>query len=92
MITPAAGYVLVEQYEEKMEGIFVPGEAGNLIGRILAIGAEGLHSSGERIGLGKVAAGDLVVYRKYTDQAVRWQNKEYKLISFEAIVGFIEED
>lgn len=92
MIEPAAGYVVIEQYEPDHEGLYMPTTEGSLIGRVLKVGPAALHVSGERVELGFIQAGDLVIYRKYTDQDVRWQGKEYKIVAFDSIVGSVTED
>jgi chaperonin GroES len=97
MIKPLPGYVLIEPIEEEEKsagGVYLPESAKDKPskGRVIACG-EGEHVITEKIDgikMAPVMAGQIVVYKKWTNQEVQHEGKEYLLVKFDELLAIIE--
>jgi len=82
-LIPLPGHVLVEPIKEdtKSGGIYLPEDANDKPskGKVVAVSKES-----------PVTDGQMVVYKKWTNQEVKFEGKEYLLVKFDELLGIIE--
>jgi len=93
MIKPLPGYVLVEPIKDEAVhgGIYMPEDVNDKPskGKVISIG--------EQLDLGKagtfsttVTKGQTVIFKKWVNQEVKFEGKEYLLVKFDELLGIIE--
>jgi len=93
-LKPLRDRVLVEPVEEKevkKGGIIVPDTAKEkpTEGIVRAVGPGKLHEDGKRIPI-EVKEGDRVLITKYGGTEIKLDDKEYKILSSEDVLGLLE--
>jgi chaperonin GroES len=78
----------VEQEEEKVGGIIIPDTAKEKPqeGKVIAVGPGKLLESGERQAM-SVAAGDKVLYGKYSGTEIKYENEDYLIVREDDILA-----
>jgi chaperonin GroES len=78
----------VEQEEEKVGGIIIPDTAKEKPqeGKVIAVGPGKLLESGERQAL-SIAAGDKVLYGKYSGTEIKYEGKDYLIVREDDILA-----
>jgi len=94
-IKPLGDRVLVETIEEKEQikgGIFIPDSAKEKPqeARVVALGTGKLDDNGKKIPF-EVKVGDIVLTSKYGGTEVKFDDKEYKILSSDDIQAIIEQ-
>lgn len=94
MIRPTRGYCLIEplDVEEKSAGgVYMPERAQDLPtrGKILAVGLPQLLQDGQMLKT-EFGIGDVVIYKKFVDNKVKREGKEYLLVPFADILAIEE--
>lgn len=94
-LKPLMGYCLVEPSEASTttsSGIYLPESSQEkpAQGRVLAVGDD-LHLPGGQVISAPVKVGQVVVYKKWGGDEIKLNGKEYKLVSFNDLMGVIEE-
>lgn len=91
MIKPLPGYILIEPIEEdsvSAGGVYVPDTSKDkpMKGRVIAKGIklEDWH------GYIHIEEGGVVVYKKWTNQEIQHEGKEYLLVHFNELLAIIE--
>lgn len=93
------GYVLVSPIEEETTsagGVYLPEESKDKPskGKVVACGADKKGVIGEQrfldIEESPVKTGDVVIYKKWTNQEVQHEGKEYLLVKFDEVLAVIE--
>lgn len=83
MIIPLEKYILVEPIKDDVVegGIYVPQSADEkpIKGVVLMVGSEC-----------PAKGGDVVVFKKWADQSVKYEGKEYLLVKIEDLIARIE--
>jgi len=91
-LIPLGDRVLVERLEEDVQkspgGIIIPDTAKEKPqrGKVIAVGEGRRDDSGKRIPM-DVAAGDTVIFGKYSGSEVKIDNKEYLVMHESDIIG-----
>ena len=82
---------LVESEEKTASGIIVPDSAKEKPqeGKIVAVGSGRVLENGERIAL-EVAAGDRIIFSKYSGTEVKFDGKEYLILRDSDILAVVE--
>lgn len=100
MIKPSRGYCLIEPLEAEevsAGGVYMPERAKDLPnrGKVLAVGEPPLeyfkYAQYLPAGL-PFREGDIVIYKKFVDNRVKKEGKEYLLVPFSDILGIDEEE
>lgn len=94
MIKPIAGYCLIEPIEAEKKtagGLYLPetSEDKPMKGKVLEVGSEHLHESGKYISC-PVKKGDVAYYKKWTNQEVEFEGKQYLLVAFNELLAILE--
>ncbi|GIW66067.1 MAG: 10 kDa chaperonin [Candidatus Parcubacteria bacterium] len=95
-IKPLSDYILVEpikQEEVTKGGIIIPETAREeraVKGKIIATGPGRLNDKGERISL-SVKEGQMVLFKKYSPDEIKIDDKEYYFIREDDIMAIIED-
>ena len=92
-IKPLGDRVLVEAVEAKEQvkgGIFIPDSAKEKPqeAKVIALGTGGLDKDGKKIEF-QVKVGDIVLTSKYGGTDVKIDDKEYKILRQEDILGIV---
>ena len=85
--TPSAGYILVKELEDNSEIVTANTQNSNR-GKVMAIGRDIPHISGEHFIKPSVNVGDTIIFRPHTDK-VNIDNEEYFIIPFDNIRGVL---
>ena len=94
-IRPVGDRILVEAIEEAKEqvkgGIVIPDSAKEkpLEAKVIALGTGRLDEKGNKIAF-DVKVGDIVLTSKYGGTEVKYDNKEYKILSSSDILAVVE--
>lgn len=93
-IKPLGDRVLVEPVEEKEQvkgGIVIPDSAKEkpMEGKVIALGTGKLDEKGNKIPF-DVKVGDTVLMSKYGGTEVKYNDKEYKILSVSDILAVVE--
>jgi chaperonin GroES len=93
-IRPLRDRILVERIEEKEQrvgGIIIPDSAKEKPqqGRVVAVGKGRVNDKGEVFPL-DVAAGDVVLFGKYSGSEIKIEGREYLILREEEVLGVIE--
>ena len=102
-IKPLPGYVLVEPIEDEQKsagGVYLPESTKDkpMKGKVIACGA------GEKVGTFQgiynkkkydlvdcpVSEGQIVIFKKWTNQEVQHEGKEYLLVKFDELLAVVE--
>ena len=94
MIKPARGFVLIQPLEAdevSAGGVYVPERAKDLPnrGKVVAIGKEPLEwleSRAPDTGW-EIRVGDIVYYKKFIDNKIKKEGKEYLIVPFSDILA-----
>jgi chaperonin GroES len=91
---PLRDRILVERIEEKEQrvgGIIIPDSAKEKPqqGRVVAVGKGRVNDKGEVFPL-DVAAGDVVLFGKYSGSEIKIEGREYLILREEEVLGVIE--
>lgn len=99
MIKPLPGYVLVSpiEEEEKTGEVYMPETSKDkpMKGKIIDF-LSYTKTSGEKEWFNDIVIsnlikkGDIVIYKKWTNQEVKHEGKEYLLIHFNELLGVVE--
>jgi len=85
MIIPLENYILVDPIKEDTVsgGIYVPQNETErpMRGKVLKIGSKA-----------PVIEGDVIVFKKWADQSVKYEGKEYLLVKIEDLIAKIDEN
>lgn len=92
-IKPLAGYALIEPQEAEeitASGIVLPDTAQEkpAQGKVLAVGPSTVIEGKEVKAEFKV--GDLVLYKKWGGDEIKFEGKEFKIVKFEDVMAIIE--
>mgnify|MGYP001409384625 CR=1 FL=1 len=92
-IKPLGDRVLVEQVEEKEQvkgGIVIPDSAKEkpMEGKVVAIGTGKIDEKGNKIPF-DVKVGDIILMSKYGGTEVKYDDKEYKILSQSDILAVV---
>jgi len=93
-IKPAPGYAFIEPEDQPTQtasGIYLPDSAKGdkpQQGTVLAIGDEEVSDKGTKKA-SPAKKGDLVIYKKWGGNEVKFANKEYLFVKFEDILAVI---
>ena len=94
MIKPLPGYVLVEPIKEEAVsgGIYLPEDVNDkpMKGKIIAIGDWIKNWRKEWEDKLQIKVNDIVLYKKWTNQEVKFEGKEYLLVAYTELLGVIE--
>lgn len=102
MIRPLPGYVLVEPLEEEKSsgGLYLPDNSQDkpCKGRVISVGPMSLDRAVIFLDHPETAVsasagcneGDVVIYKKWTNQEVEHEGKKYLLVKFDELLGVIE--
>ena len=104
MIRPLPGYCLIEPIEEEEKsagGVFLTEGSKDKPSKGKIIASSGIFSFEGNImpleddmtfheGYKKIKAGTIVVYKKWTNQEVTHEGKEYLLVKFDELLAVIE--
>lgn len=90
-LKPTPGYILLEPEEaitQTASGIVLPGTAGEKpqTGKVIAVGDDEVTDSGAKK-KSPVKAGDLVVYKKWGGNEIKFDGKEYIFVKFEDMLA-----
>jgi len=93
MLKPLGDRVLVEPMiaeEVTKSGIFLPDSAKEkpAEGKVVALGTGRTDKDGKKIAF-EVKIGDKVLYGKYAGDEIKIDNKEYKILKEEEILGIL---
>jgi len=79
----------VEQEEMTASGLVIPDSAKERPqhGHVIAVGPGKVSDSGAQITMDELAAGDRVLYQKYTGQEVTVDSQEYIVIRFQDVLA-----
>lgn len=93
-IKPLGDRVLVEPVEEKEQvkgGIVIPDSAKEkpMEGKVIALGTGKLDEKGNKIPF-DVKVGDTILMSKYGGTEVKYNDKEYKILSVSDILAVVE--
>lgn len=98
MIKPLPGYVLIEPIEDEGKssgGLYLPDSSKDkpMKGKIISVGG-GIQHYEREYGQGdtqfsEAKEGDIVVYKKWTNQEVVHEGKEYLLVGFNELLAII---
>jgi len=93
MIKPLGDRVLVKRLEEKTttnSGIIIPDTAKEKPqeGKVIAVGPGKTNDKGEKIPM-EVAAGDKILFGKYSGTEVKLEGEEYLIMHQDDILGII---
>jgi chaperonin GroES len=91
---PLRDRILVErldEQEQRVGGIIIPDSAKEKPqnGRVVAVGKGRVNDKGEVFPL-DVAAGDVVLFGKYSGSEIKIQGKEYLILREEEVLGVVE--
>ena len=94
-VKPLGDRILVEPIEQKEQvkgGIVIPDSAKEKPqeAKVIALGAGKISDDGKRIPIEDVKVGDIVLTSKYGGTEVKYDDKEYKVISVSDILAIIE--
>ena len=95
-IKPLSDYILVEpikQEEVTKGGIIIPETAREeraVKGKVIAVGQGRLNEKGERISI-SVKEGQVVLFKKYSPDEIKIDDKEYYFIREDDIMAIIED-
>jgi chaperonin GroES len=95
MIIPLENYILVDPIKEDTVsgGIYVPQSENErpIRGKVLSVGDMPLVDYGEVRGrkFAPVNEGDIIVFKKWADQSVKYEGKEYLLVKTEDLIAKI---
>ena len=94
MIKPLPGYVLIEPIQEESVtagGIYKPESSQDkpMKGKIIA-GTFNLESKLQRLIQKEIMVGDVVIYKKWTNQEVQHEGKDYLLVALSEVLGVIK--
>jgi chaperonin GroES len=93
-IKPTAGYVFIEPKEQAKQtssGIYLPDSASGdkpQQGTVISIGDNEITDSGAKK-TAPAKKGDMVIYKKWGGNEVKFDNKEYLFVKFEDILAVI---
>ena len=92
-IKPLAGYALIEPNEAEertASGIVLPDTAQEkpAQGRVLAVGGPIKHPNHEE--KADFKPGDVVLYKKWGGDEIKFEGNEFKLVKFEDVMAIIE--
>mgnify|MGYP001598570892 FL=1 len=103
MITPARGYCLIEPLEAEdvsSGGVYLPERAKDMPqkGKILALGEQRYISNehgaiveyNPKDKLPDFKIGDTIIHKKFVDNRIKEDGKEYLFVKFEDILGTYE--
>jgi chaperonin GroES len=92
MINPLPGYILVEPIKEDAQvgSIYLPQDTNDKPskGKIVGIGVS--RNDEDKIVFPFLEVGKTVVYKKWVNQEVKSDGKEYLLVKFDELLGVIE--
>ncbi|MDD5109510.1 MAG: hypothetical protein PHC29_08465 [Candidatus Omnitrophica bacterium] len=91
-IRPSNGYVLIESQGSENKTVYFARseEEGQEIGKVLAVGDSPFKNDNGAVfdySESHVKVGDKVIYKRYTDQKVQFEGKEYLIIKVTDIIG-----
>lgn len=97
-LNPVAGYILIEPQEAEKttaSGILLPDTVNSdkpQQGKVIAIGGEVLHESGEEKVSSPCEVGDVVIYKKWggNEYKDKETNKEYMFVKFDDILAIVK--
>ena len=95
MLRPARGYVLIEPIqdtEKTSAGVYLPEQAKDkpMKGKVVDLGNT-IPIDGT-IWISEIEKGDIVYYKKWGNEEVKEDGKEYIFVKFEDILGVYEPD
>ena len=95
-ITPLPGYVLVEPIEgdnKTSKGVYLPETIKDkpMKAKVIKKGGDVLHNSGNVITMDEIDEGDTIIHKKWVNETVDHEGKEYLFVRFEDILGVIDE-
>jgi chaperonin GroES len=81
----------IDEQEQRVGGIIIPDSAKEKPqnGRVVAVGKGRVNDKGEVFPL-DVAAGDVVLFGKYSGSEIKIQGKEYLILREEEVLGVVE--
>lgn len=93
MLKPLPGYIVVEPIKEETQsgGIYLPEDVNDkpskgkviAVGDVLDLGKAGVFTT-------EVEVGQTVIFKKWTNQEVKFEGKEYLLVKFDELLAIIE--
>lgn len=83
----------IEEGEQQIGGIIIPDSAKEKPqqGKVLAVGEGRITDEGKRIPL-DVAAGNLILFGKYSGQEIRLDGMEYLIVKEDEVFAVIDEN
>lgn len=95
ILKPLAGYLVIEptsSVNTTSSGIVLPESAQERPdqGRVLVVGEDQMISG--MVIKSPVKVGDVVIYKKWGGNEIKFEGKEYKLIRFEDLMATVEEE
>jgi chaperonin GroES len=81
----------IEEQEQRVGGIIIPDSAKEKPqqGRVVAVGKGRVNDKGEVFPL-DVAAGDVVLFGKYSGSEIKIEGREYLILREEEVLGVVE--
>jgi chaperonin GroES len=81
----------IEEQEQRVGGIIIPDSAKEKPqqGRVVAVGKGRVNDKGDVFPL-DVAAGDVVLFGKYSGSEIKIEGKEYLILREEEVLGVVE--
>jgi chaperonin GroES len=81
----------IEEQEQRVGGIIIPDSAKEKPqqGRVVAVGKGRVNDKGDVFPL-DVAAGDVVLFGKYSGSDIKIEGKEYLILREEEVLGVVE--
>ena len=94
-IKPLPGYVLIEPIEEESVsagGVYITEQSKDKPskGRVIRV-SDGFWMDGKWKENNLTKKGEIVIYKKWTNQEVQYKGKEYLLVHFNELLGVIDE-
>lgn len=99
-LQPLPGYILIEPIKEDSKstgGVYLPDSAKDkpMKGKVVAVGdyRETFFNDGKELRISWdnfVEKGQIVIYKKWVNQEVKHEGKEYLLVKFDELLAVIE--
>jgi len=94
MIKPLPGYILVEPIKEETQsgGIYLPQDLNDKPskGKVVAIGYWTKDWKEQWAEIENFEIGQTILFKKWTNQEVKYEGKEYLLVKFDELLAIIE--
>jgi chaperonin GroES len=92
-ITPLSGYIIVEPVDAQSQtksGLYLPETAQEKpsIGKVVAVGSDLILENGKALSC-PVSVGELVVYKSWSGEDVKFEGENIKLVKFDGLIAKI---